>query len=305
MSYKDTIRLPQTAFSMKGSLIVKEPEMLLAWHEKGLEQSIRRARSGAQRFVLHDGPPYANGHVHLGTALNKILKDFIVKSHTMMGFDSPYTPGWDCHGMPIEHRVTRAEGAESLSRSEIRARCREYADRFYRVQRDEFSRLGVFGSWDHPYLTMARYYEAGIVRAFGELVRSGFVYEGLRPIHWCTSCKTALADAEVEYGAHSSPSVYVAFRPLRTAEWRERGIGEDVEVVIWTTTPWTLPANMAVALNPNERYCVVVLEGGRRALLASRRVEAFLLDSGLRGEVEAGSEVSGSALEKLSLEHPL
>ena len=307
MSYRETIRLPKTGFSMKGGLIIKEPEMLLTWEREGLESRIREARSGSPRFVLHDGPPYANGHVHLGTALNKILKDFIVKSWTMMGYDSPYVPGWDCHGMPIEHRITRSEEAEGLSRTEIRQMCREYADRYFRVQREEFRRLGVFGDWENPYLTMNTSYEAGIVMAFGELVRQGYVYEGLRPIHWCTSCMTALADAEVEYGPHVSPSIYVAFRARDPEQWVERtGLLGDLEVAIWTTTPWTLPANMAVALNPGEFYCLVELEGGRRrVLVASRRAEAFLEDAGLHGRVVPDSALEGSRFENLILEHPV
>ena len=306
LGYKDTIRLPHTSFSMKGRLIAKEPEMLLEWERSGLEKRIRDARRGAPEFVLHDGPPYANGHVHIGTALNKVLKDFIVKSRTMMGYDSPYVPGWDCHGMPIEHRVTRSEEHGALDRESVRAECRRYADRFFRVQRDEFRRLGVFGDWDDPYLTMDYSYEAGIVRAFGELVRKGYVYEGLRPIHWCTSCMTALADAEVEYGPHVSPSIYVAFRTREPSEWEKRGLRGDVEIAIWTTTPWTLPANMAVALNPGELYCVVDLEDGRSVLVARRRVEAFLEDSGLTGRViEGETPLYGRDLEGLLLEHPL
>jgi len=213
VNYKDTIRLPRTSFSMKGNMIRREPELLEKWEKMDIEGLISRARKDSDSFILHDGPPYANGHVHLGTALNKILKDFIVKSHTMMGYYSPFVPGWDCHGMPIEHKVMTEAGSEraSLSRMEIRKRCREYAARFVDVQREEFKRLGVFGRWNDPYLTMKKTYEAGIVRAFGMLVREGYVYQGLRPIHWCTSCSTALAEAEVEYADHSSPSVYVAF----------------------------------------------------------------------------------------------
>ncbi len=304
MSYKESISLPKTSFSMKGNLIEREPEMLRAWEEKNIEGRLRKAGEERPRFVLHDGPPYANGHVHLGTALNKILKDFIVKSHTMMGYDSPYVPGWDCHGMPIEHKVVSAAEGKGLTRSEIRARCREYASRFVDVQREEFRRLGVFGQWQRPYLTMSRSYESGIVRAFGRMAEKGYVYLGLRPIHWCTSCSTALADAEVEYSDHSSPSIYVAFDTADPDEWAARGVPEDVRVVIWTTTPWTLPANRAVALHPTARYVVVRTSEAGCLVVAADRAEAFLENTGLDGEVQ-GPTFTGTELEGLELRHPL
>ena len=291
---------------MKGNMISREPELLEKWEEMDIEGLVSRARADSDSFVLHDGPPYANGHVHLGTALNKILKDFIVKSHTMMGYYSPFVPGWDCHGMPIEHKVMTEAGEEraSLSRMEIRNRCRSYAAEFVDIQREEFKRLGVFGRWDDPYLTMKTTYEAGIVRAFGLLVREGYIYQGLRPIHWCTSCSTALADAEVEYADHTSPSVYVAFRQKNTEEWEKAGVPASVEVVIWTTTPWTLPANMAVALNPGESYTVVESQG-RSFLVAARRAQAFMEDSGMAGRVRPELTFTGRDLENLILQHPV
>ncbi|MCD4707044.1 MAG: isoleucine--tRNA ligase [Candidatus Sabulitectum sp.] len=306
MNYKETIKLPATSFSMKGGLIKKEPELLERWKEMDLEGRITEARRDSDPFILHDGPPYANGNVHLGTALNKILKDFIVKSHTMLGYNSPYVPGWDCHGMPIEHKVMTDAGKEraSLSMMEIRKRCREYAAGFVDVQREEFKRLGVFGRWDIPYLTMKKTYEAGIVSAFGKIVREGYIYQGLRPIHWCTSCTTALADAEVEYADHTSPSVYVAFKQSDKSDWSIAGVPGDVEVVIWTTTPWTLPANMAVALNPGENY-VVVDTPDRHFLVAERRAQAFIDDAGISGKVRADLAFKGRELEKLLLEHPV
>jgi len=304
VNYKETIRLPQTNFSMKGNLIKAEPEMLLRWEEMDIEGQISASRQSCPEFVLHDGPPYANGHVHLGTALNKILKDFIVKSHTMMGYYSPYVPGWDCHGMPIEHKVVTSAVGEEVSRLEIRRRCREYAAKYVDVQRSEFKRLGVFGRWEKPYLTMSYSYEAGVLRAFEALVRAGHIYRGLRPIHWCTSCSTALADAEVEYGDHSSPSVYVAFVPADPAAWSARGVPDGTEVVIWTTTPWTLPANLAVALNPGENYCVVESEG-RRFLVASRLAESFIAAAAPSGSVLPGVAFTGASLEGLSLVHPI
>jgi len=291
---------------MKANLPAREPETLARWSAEGLEERIRSARTGSPRFVLHDGPPYANGSVHLGTALNKILKDFIVKSHTMMGFDSPYVPGWDCHGMPIEHKVLGDEpdGGRNLSREEVRSRCRAYAARFVEVQKGEFSRLGVFGRWHSPYLTMSRSYESGIVRAFGELVRRGYVYLGLRPISWCTTCSTALADAEVEYAKHRSSSIWVAFEQRNPGDWEARGVPAGTEVVIWTTTPWTLPANLAVALNPFEEYTVAEV-AGRRLLVAARRAADFLEALGEPGPVATGPNFKGAELEGLTLQHPL
>ena len=306
MNYKETIKLPRTSFSMKGGLIKREPELLERWNEMGLEGQISDARRSSPPFILHDGPPYANGHVHLGTALNKILKDFIVKSHTMLGYYSPYVPGWDCHGMPIEHKVMTDAGDErvSLSLMEIRKRCREYAAGFVDVQREEFKRLGVFGRWDNPYLTMKKTYEAGIVSAFGKMVELGYIYQGLRPIHWCTSCTTALADAEVEHGDHTSPSVYVAFKQSAVSDWSAAGVPEDVEIVIWTTTPWTLPANMAVALNPGENY-VVIHAADRQFLVAERRAQAFIDDAGIEGSIGSDLVFKGRELENLLLEHPI
>ncbi|NLP04944.1 isoleucine--tRNA ligase [Candidatus Fermentibacteria bacterium] len=291
---------------MKGNLVAREPEILARWEAGDLEGEIRRSRKGSPRFVLHDGPPYANGSVHLGTALNKVLKDFIVKSRTMMGFDSPFVPGWDCHGMPIEHRVLgeAEDGGRSLTRGEVRSRCRAYAAKYVEIQKGEFRRLGVFGRWDGPYLTMSRSYEAGIVRAFAALVRGGYVYQGLRPISWCTTCSTALADAEVEYAPHSSPSIWVAFEQCDPHRWASRGVPAGAEVVIWTTTPWTLPANMAVALNPGERY-VLVASGERRMLVASRRAAAFVASACPGGTVLEAPVLQGADLEGLELLHPL
>jgi isoleucyl-tRNA synthetase len=306
VNYRETIRLPESGFAMKANLPAREPAILARWLEESIEAGIRQSRKGSPRFVLHDGPPYANGSVHLGTALNKILKDFIVKSFTLMGFDSPYVPGWDCHGMPIEHRVMNEEpdGGRNLSREDIRARCRAYASKYVEVQKKEFARLGVFGQWDHPYLTMSNSYESGIVRAFGDLVRKGYVYLGLRPISWCTTCSTALADAEVEYGPHTSPSIWVAFEQEDPSSWASRGVPEGTEIVIWTTTPWTLPANLGVAMNPNEEYSVVDL-AGRKLLVASRRMGAFLDGPGSGGSPVSGLTLRGAGMEGLKLRHPL
>lgn len=306
MNYKDTIRLPHTDFSMKGNLINKEPETLKRWEEEDLYGKIRKARKGKPEFILHDGPPYANGHVHLGTALNKILKDFIVKSYTMMGYDSPFVPGWDCHGMPIEHKVMgdQPEGGKGLSREEVRHKCRNYAREFVGVQREEFKRLGVLGEWEKPYLTMSYDYESGIIRAFGRLVEDGYVYQGLRPIHWCMGCKTALAEAEVEYADHNSPSIYVAFEQNDPEKWLAKGVPSGTRIVIWTTTPWTLPANLAVAINPREKY-VVVESAGNLYLVAQKRAEAFIEDTGIAGQVFSELVIMGNELENLTLKHPI
>ncbi|MGH3056107.1 MAG: class I tRNA ligase family protein, partial [Gaiellaceae bacterium] len=211
MDYKHTLNLPKTDFPMRANLPQREPAVVARWDEIGLYQQLLRANSGKPKYVLHDGPPYANGHVHLGTALNKIIKDIVVKSKAMAGFEAPYVPGWDCHGMPIEHQVTKDLGgkARDLTRVDIRRRCRAYADKYFKIHRDEFRRLGVIGDWERPYLTMAPEYESSIIKVFRELVEGGFIYRGLRPVHWCPVCSTALAEAEVEYSGHTSPSIYV------------------------------------------------------------------------------------------------
>src|SRR6187551_2489070 len=251
--WKDTLNLPRTEFPMKANLQTAEPETIAWWGQIGLEGQIRARRAGARRFVLHDGPPYANGQIHLGTALNKILKDLVIKSRSMAGFDAPYVPGYDCHGLPIELRVDRELGAKKkdMTRADIRRACRGYAERFIGVMTDEFKRLAVFGDWDHPYLTMNFRYQATIVRALGRFVEQGLVYKGKKPVHWCIHCRTALAEAEVEYEDHSSPSIYVEFplNPDAAADLAARVpalAGRNVSVLIWTTTPWTIPSNLAI-----------------------------------------------------------
>ncbi len=264
LDIKNTLNLPKTSFSMKANLPQREPQMLKHWEAIDVYGKIRAARAGCPSYVLHDGPPYANGPIHMGTALNKILKDIIVKSRTMMGFDAPYLPGWDCHGLPIEIRVDQNLGPRkaSMSKAAIRQECRKYADHFIDVQRKGFKRLEVFGEWDNPYSTMSYQYEADIARAFGEFVGKGLVYKGLKPVHWCFSCKTALAEAEVEYEDHTSPSVYVAFPMESDLSDIDPALGgKDWSVVIWTTTPWTLPANLAIAFHPDHEYSAVRVNG--------------------------------------------
>src|SRR5438552_448866 len=277
---KNTLNLPKTSFSMKANLPQREPQMLKYWDAIDVYGRIRKARAGRPLYVLHDGPPYANGAIHMGTAINKILKDIIVKSHSMLGFDAPYLPGWDCHGLPIEIKVDQMLGAKKagMSKVEIRRECRKYAEKYIDLQRKGFQRLGVFGEWDRPYLTMDFSYEADIVRAFGEFVDKGLVYKGLKPVHWCFSCKTALAEAEVEYEDHVSPSVYVAF-PLGTQlSDLDPALAEgNWSVVIWTTTPWTLPANLAIAFHPDIEYAAVRLGDRGYVVAADLRSAGALL----------------------------
>src|SRR6266446_2042055 len=280
MDYKDTLNLPKTAFPMKANLPKLEPEMLERWEAMDIYGRIRQAAAKRPLWILHDGPPYANGHIHMGTALNKILKDVVVKSRSMLGGNAVYVPGWDCHGLPIEHQVDKELGLDTASVDvrramdplEKRRRCREYAARFIQIQREEFKRLGVFGDWDNPYITMAPGYQAVIAREFGRFVGKGLVYKGLKPVHWCMHDKTALAQAEVEYEEQKTPSVYVKF-PLLTPL---PGLpsAPKPSLVIWTTTPWTLPANLAIAVHPEEEY--VALEvGGETLVVAAKLAEAF------------------------------
>jgi len=261
---KQTVNLPKTAFPMKANLPVNEVKTLQRWYEQDLYGMIRKARAGRPRFVLHDGPPYANGRIHLGTTFNKILKDFVVKSKSMAGFDSPYVPGWDCHGLPIEIKVDSELGGKKAKMSpvEIRRACRKYAEKFVDIQREDFKRLGVLGSWEDPYLTMSAQYQSIIAGAFVDFLERGYVYKGLKPVHWCIRDRTALAEAEVEYENHESPSIWVRFA-LKTdpADIHEALAGTQVYGLIWTTTPWTIPANMAIAFNPRFDYVAVDVAG--------------------------------------------
>src|SRR6187397_1037113 len=245
-NYKDTLNLPRTDFPMKANLASREPEMLRAWEETRLYQQIQKSRDGRELFVLHDGPPFANGDVHMGTALNKILKDFVVKSQAMLGKRAPYVPGWDCHGLPIEYKVVKE--SRDLAPLEVRKRCEAFARKFIDIQREQFKRLGVFGDWEHPYLTMDPAYEAEILRAFAVFVERGLVYESMKPVFWSTGAQTALAEAEVEYQERQDTAVYVKF-PIVTGP-----LAGQAALVVWTTTPWTLPANLAIAVHPKERY---------------------------------------------------
>ncbi|MGO9952657.1 MAG: isoleucine--tRNA ligase [Dissulfurispiraceae bacterium] len=303
--YKDTLNLPQTDFPMKANLGQKEPEMLTFWEENRIYERMQEKNRGGKSYILHDGPPYANGNIHIGHALNKILKDIIVKYRSMRGYYSPYVPGWDCHGLPIELQVDKNLGQkkDSVSVSEKRQLCREYAEKFVNIQRDEFIRLGVFGDWMQPYLTMSYGYESSIVREFFRFVKNGLVYKGKKPVHWCPSCVTALAEAEVEYNDKESPSVFVKFRILDEDVAKYMSILADrkVSVVIWTTTPWTLPANLALAVHPELLY-VAVEKDGEFLIVASENLD------GLREKLQIGcevaAEISGRELEGLRTKHP-
>ncbi len=315
MDYKATLNLPQTAFPMKANLPQREPELLVWWEQERLYERIQAQGRGRPRYLLHDGPPYANGRIHIGHALNKILKDIIIKSKTMAGFQAPYVPGWDCHGLPIEHQVLKELGdrKKHLDTMSVRRLCRAYAEKYYQVQRDEFRRLGVLGDWDHPYLTMQTGYEATILREFGKFVEKGGVYKGLKPVLWCTTDQTALAEAEVEYENHTSPSIFVKFplvsppAVLGSAEVFSLAFPTEVKtvsIVIWTTTPWTLPANQAVCLHPDIDYALV--HAGREVLIiAEPLVEATAKACGLRDFRVLGLRKGRQGFERLETKRPL
>jgi isoleucyl-tRNA synthetase len=335
---KSTLNLPQTTFPMKANLPENEPKRLASWQQLHLYAQIRAARAGAAKYILHDGPPYANGAIHLGHALNKCIKDFVVKTKTMAGFDAPYVPGWDCHGLPIEIKVDEQLGRKKLEMDPLAVRraCREYAQKYVDLQRSQFERIGVFGRWDKPYLTMSNGYEASIVETFYDFFEKKFIYKGLRPVYWCIHDKTALAEAEVEYEQHTSPSVYVRYKltsdpaTVLGAPSSRQHLGAKVEIVspdstsesaqsdqpvytiIWTTTPWTLPASQAVAFNPTLEYVALQTSTGTyivaEALLSSVIVNCNLLSGKNNGEPASQADIiarfPGSALEGATFQHP-
>jgi len=303
--YKATLNLPQTSFSMKAKLAQKEPEILKRWAAMNLYGRILEKRAGAPAFVLHDGPPYANGRIHLGTTLNKILKDFIIKSKSMHGFLSPYLPGWDCHGLPIEIHVDRLLGdrKKDMAIIDFREECRKYALKFIDIQRQEFVRLGVLGEWEEPYLTMNPEYEAAVLKFLAAFFASGNAYKGLRPVHWCPQCQTALAEAEIEYKDRLSPSIYVKFPLLSDLSAKFPALaGKRVSVLIWTTTPWTLPANLAIAFHPDHEY-VAVEVGGEVYVLAKRLLP--VVSEELRFQApRVLATFPGSEMNRLKARHP-
>ncbi len=302
---KQTINLPKTDFSMKANLPTAEPKMVERWEKENLYGAIRASRAGRPTYILHDGPPYANGPIHLGTAFNKILKDFIVKSKTMAGFDSPYVPGWDCHGLPIEIKVDSDLGGKKAHMSvvQIRQACRKYAEKYIDLQRKGFKRLGVLGQWSDPYLTMSAEYESVIAGAFVEFLDRGYVYKGLKPVHWCIKDRTALAEAEVEYADHTSPSIWVRFALLSDPAKLDASLaGRRVYGLIWTTTPWTMPANMAIAYNPKYTYAAVDVAGDVY-IVAADLVKVTAEKVGWT-DYKVAATFHGSALERLVFHHP-
>lgn len=307
MDYKQTLNLPKTAFPMKANLVKKEPEILERWESLNLYQLIRKYSAGRKRYMFHDGPPYANGHIHMGTAFNKILKDLILKSKQMAGFDAPYVPGWDCHGLPIEHRVDLELGPRKreMSQAEIRKVCRKYAEKYIDIQRGEFKRLGVLGEWERPYLTMNYPYEATIVREFGKFALNGSLVRSKKPIYWCASCKTALAEAEVEYGEHTSPSIFVKFPMISDLSTAHPALkGKNVSIVIWTTTPWTIPANLAIALHPDLEY-VAAETTNNEVLILAKELLNICMDTFDIKSYKILADIKAADLENLEAKHPI
>ena len=305
LELKATINLPKTAFPMKANLPQNEPKMLDRWEQMGIYERIRRARQSQPKYILHDGPPYTSGPIHLGTALNKCLKDFIVKSKTMAGFDAPYVPGWDCHGLPIEIKVDKELGGKKLQMrpTDVRAECRKYAQKFLDLQRTQFKRIGVFGRFDRPYATMNPQYESIVLKTFFSFYENGFVYKGLRAVYWCMHDETALAEAEVEYENHTSPTVWVKYALLDDPTKLDPALaGKKVSTIIWTTTPWTLPASMAVAFHPNEEY-VALESGGEVYIVASRLAKDTAAKCRLADPREL-AHFPGRKLERLNFQHP-
>ncbi len=304
MDYKTTLNLPRTDFPMKANLKDLEPRMIGKWQQENVYALMQQQAEGKKTYILHDGPPYANGHIHIGHALNKILKDIIVKFKVLEGFRSPYVPGWDCHGLPIEHQVLKNLGSkkEGMSQAEIRKLCREYAEKFIDTQREEFKRLGVFGDWEHPYLTMNYAYEAAIVRELGRFVGNGGVYKGKKPVYWCGFDETALAEAEVEYVDHESPSVYVRFELPGADRALPSLKGKKTGIAIWTTTPWTLVANLAVALHPQFDY-VAIEADGQVLILAEGLLKQSVEKLGIK-EYRVIEKFKGKKLEGLKARHP-
>lgn len=313
-NWKETILLPQTDFPMRANLANREPEAVASWKDAGLYKAIRKAREGRPAFVLHDGPPYANGDIHHGHALNKVLKDFVVKYRWVAGYDAMNRPGWDCHGLPIEQKVDEELGGKKRELDVIafRKACRDYADKWVNAQKEQFERLMVLAEWDRPYRTMDYAYEATIVRELGRVIEGGYVYKGLKPVHWSWAARTALADAEVEYDVYDAPSVYVRFDFYEAPEWlREKAGGRAIDVVIWTTTPWTIPSNLAIALNPELEYELLALDEGASIIVAAGLKEEVLKQCGLQEPAVLasfkGAELVGHSVDdcpRLNARHP-
>jgi isoleucyl-tRNA synthetase len=305
LELKATINLPKTAFPMKANLPQNEPKILARWEETGIYERIRQARKGSPTYILHDGPPYTSGPIHLGTSLNKCLKDFIVKSKTMTGFDAPYVPGWDCHGLPIEIKVDKELGGKKLQMRplDVRAECRKYAQKFLDLQRQQFKRIGVFGRFDRPYATMNPQYESVVLSTFFSFYENGFVYKGLRAVYWCMHDETALAEAEVEYEDRTSPTVWVKYALLDDPAQIDAALaGKKVSTIIWTTTPWTLPASMAVAFHPDEDY--VALESGGEVYIVASKLAKDVAEKCKLADPRELAHFPGRKMERLNFQHP-
>ena len=313
--YKDTLNLPKTDFPMKANLPEREPHMLKAWQEMDLYGLMREKGKGRPSFILHDGPPYANGSIHVGHVVNKVLKDIVVKSKTMSGLNAPYVPGWDCHGLPIELNVEKKIGKAGVKipAAEFRQACRQYAAEQIDIQRNGFIRLGILGDWQHPYITMDASYEATIIRSLAHIINNGHLHRGFKPVLWCTDCASALAEAEVEYEEKESFAIDVRFRVLdevqffKLCQYPKGHEGEGpLSLVIWTTTPWTLPANQAVALNPDKEYVVVqcvTQKGHERLVMAEALLKNVMMRYGI-DDYRVIASAPGNALEKIMLQHP-
>ncbi len=304
MNYQKTLNLPKTEFSMRAELAQKEPQWLALWETNQLHAAIREARAGCEPYVLHDGPPYANGNIHIGHALNKILKDIIVKMKTMQGYDALYVPGWDCHGLPIEHQLFKElkKRKSDVDTVDFRRKAHDYAMKYVDIQREQFQRLGVLGQWEKPYLTLSPEYEYWILSSFSSLVKDGYVYRGLKPVNWCPNCETALAEAEVEYEDHNSPSVYVKFQVNNPQALGRTPKGKPLSLMIWTTTPWTLLANVAVAVHRAFQY--VCVDIGEEAVVLEKTLCERVLGKAGVAKYEVLQEVSGEALQELLYTHP-
>ena len=307
MDYKKTLNLPTTQFPMKADLAKREPEQLKQWDQSGLYEKIREASTDREQFILHDGPPYANGNIHIGTALNKILKDIVIRSYQMSGYNAAYVPGWDCHGLPIEHNVDKELGKDkmNMTQSEVREKCRKYAEKFVDIQRKEFKRLGVMGEWDNPYLTMAYEYEAVIARECCKFALEGSLFRSKKPIYWCSTCRTALAEAEIEYHNEVSNSIYVKFPMIDSiADQYPVLAGKKVSVVIWTTTPWTIPANLAVSLHPDFDYAAVDV-GDNEVFILAQYLTATCMEIFGINNYSVITRIDAGKLEKMRCRHPL
>ncbi len=305
--YNATLNLPETAFQMRAGLPQKEPGILAGWEEHQLYQEMVRRNEGKPLYVLHDGPPYANGDIHLGTALNKILKDIIVRSKNMMGYKAPYIPGWDTHGLPIELKARKTAGVDSgASDLELRQICKDYALHYVDVQREQFKRLGVLGDWENPYLTLRPRFEAKQIEIFGAMASKGYIYKGLKPVYWCPQCETALAEAEIEYAEDPCDSIYVKFK-VADDKGKLTALGADLAktyFVIWTTTTWTLPGNLAICLGPDYDYCVVHATEKDEYYVMARELVAATMEAGGIAQYTISELIPGRELEYLTYTHP-